>query len=209
MKRMTFTIILACLTLAMAAQDDAIRVSYKGARPTISDFVSSYLSAIMVDDDDDEDCIDESANAFNQAWMNHKKGLPLDEGDKLTVDEKNGYVLYESRFEDELLKVEMCYWNEADGKHKLVAYNVAAYRNGKYMGGQYDGLLFYRYNNATKTMTPTSDVGIEEAYPTEMGASTSFTLPRTGKDLVVTWTWSDTGKVKKHTMKWNGRRFSF
>ena len=103
----------------------------------------------------------------------------------------------------------MCYWNEADGKHKLFAYNVALYTNGKYTAGQYDGITFYRYNNATKTMTPTSDVGIEEAYPTEMGASTSFTLPRTGKDLVVTWTWSDTGKVKKHTMKWNGRRFSF
>ena len=209
MKRMTFTIILACLTLAMAAQDDAIRVSYKGARPTISDFVSSYLSAIMVDDDDDEDCIDESANAFNQAWMNHKKGLPLDEGDKLTVDEKNGYVLYESRFEDELLKVEMCYWNEADGKHKLVAYNVAAYRNGKYMGGQYDGLLFYRYNNATKKMTLCDDTGVEDAYEMEDGASISFGLPRIGKDIVVTWSWFDKDKTIRKTMKWNGRRFSF
>ncbi|MBR6963185.1 MAG: hypothetical protein IKH86_06065 [Prevotella sp.] len=205
MKRIFFAVVMACCTLALAAQNDAIRVNYKGARPTISDFAWAYLSDAVIDDDG---CFDESTNAIKQAWIRHRKGLAPEQG-KLTVDEKNGYVLYEIRDGEHLLIWEMCYWNEADGKHKLFAYNVALYTNGKYTAGQYDGITFYRYNNATKTMTPTSDVGIEEAYPTEMGASTSFTLPRTGKDLVVTWTWSDTGKVKKHTMKWNGRRFSF
>ena len=58
----------------------------------------------------------------------------------------------------------MCYWNEADGKHKLFAYNVGCYQNGTYSPGQFDGLTFYRYNNATKQMTPCGDVGFEVAY---------------------------------------------
>ena len=92
MKRTLLAIILACCTLALTAQE-AIRVNYKRASPTISDLAWAYLSADN-SEDDEEGYFDESFNAVKQAWIQHREGLPLDEEDKLTIDEKNGYVLY-------------------------------------------------------------------------------------------------------------------
>jgi hypothetical protein len=106
-----------------------------------------------------------------------------------------------------MLKIEMCYWNEADGKHKLVAYNVACFTNDVYSPGQFDGIALYRYNNATKTMIGTEDdKGIEAAYE-DAHVMHSLALPRTGKDITVTY-WYDSGKKQK-TLKWNGHRFAF
>ena len=39
MKKVSLTILLVCCTLALAAQDGAFKVNYRGATPTISDFV--------------------------------------------------------------------------------------------------------------------------------------------------------------------------
>ena len=140
MKRSLLAIIYICCTLGAAAQN-AIRVNYQGARPTISDFLSAYFSAR---DDDEEECeTDESTNAAAYAWEQHRKSLPQDENVTLTIDERNGYVVYECRQENNLLKVEACYWNEADGKHKLFAYNIACFTDGKYDPGQYDRLEFF------------------------------------------------------------------
>ncbi len=206
MRRITLAIVFACCTLTLAAQD-AIRVNYRGAQPTISDFVTAFVSSR--DHDEEEDCADESFNAICQAWDQHLKGLPSEEGVTLTVDQKNGYVVYEYRSEYEsvvhIVRIEMCYWNEADKKHKLFAYNVSCFRNGEYSTGQFDGLQFYRYNNATKKMTYCTDTGFDVIYG-EDGASVSYDLPHTGKDIIVNY-WYDSGKRQK-TLKWNGRRFS-
>ena len=204
MKRLSLAIIFVCCTLGLAAQN-AIRVNYQGASPTISDFVWAFLSAS--DPDDEDDCVDESFNAIRNAWIRHRKGLPQDEGNVLTIDQKNGFVLYESRYEEHLFRVEMCYWNEADGKHKLFAYNVSCFTNDKYSAGQFDGLLFYRYDNATKKMTLCTDVGFDAVCGTDDGAWISYALPRTGKDITVTL-WYESGKKQK-TLKWKGRRFSY
>ena len=204
MKRLSLAIIFFCCTLALAAQD-VIRVNYQGTSPTISDFVWAFLSSS--DDEEEEDCVDESFNAVKQAWIQHRKGLPQEEGNVLTIDQKNGFVLYEFRYEEHLLRIEMCYWNEADGKHKLFAYNVACFSNGEYSAGQFDGLTFYRYDNATKKMTPCSDIGFDVVYGTDDGAWVSYALPRTGKDITVT-SWYKSGKKQK-TLKWKGRRFSY
>lgn len=206
MKKLSLAIIFACFTLALSAQD-AIRVNYQGAKPTISDFVWAFLSS-SDDDDEEEGCVDESLNAVKQAWIQHRKGLPLDEDETLTIDQKNGYVVYESRYEEHLLKIEMCYWNESDQKHKLFAYNVTCFTNGKYSPGQFDGLLFYRYNNATKKMTYYDAPGFDMKYGTEDGDYISHALPRVGKDITVT-TWYKNGKKKQKTLKWNGHRFSY
>ena len=208
MKRFSLTIIIALCVMAMSAQD-AIRVNYKGASPTISDFVSALVASR--DNDDDEECVDEAFNAIAYAWEQYHKGLPLEEGQTLTIDEKNGYVLYEYRSEYEsiehLVKIEMCYWNEADGKHKLLAYNVACFTNGKYSAGQFDGLYFYRYNNATKKMTWCDDLkGLEAVY--DYDVCHSFALPRKGKDITVTF-WYENGKKTEKALKWDGHRFSF
>ena len=202
-------IVFACFALALAAQD-VIRVNYKGANPTISDFVSAFVSS-RDNVDEEEDCADESFNAIGYAWGLHQQGLPLPEGQTLTVDDKNGYVVYECRSEyesiEDVVRIEMCYWNEAEGKHKLFAYNVGCFRNGKYDPGQFDGITFFRYNNATKKMTMCEAPGFDVVYGTDDGAWISYALPRTGKDITVT-KWYDSGKQEK-MLKWDGHRFSF
>ena len=209
MKRTLLAAIFTCCTLALVAQN-AIKVKYQGAKPTISDFVTAFVFSDNHEDDEDE-CVDESFNAIRYVWDCHLKGTPLREGETLNVDVKNGYVCYECRSEyesvEDLGRWEMCFWNESDGKHKLFAYNVSWFRNGTYHPGQYDGLVFFRYDNATKKMKQCDAPGFEMRYGTDDGDWISYALPRTGKDIIVT-TWHKNGPKQK-TLKWNGHKFSF
>lgn len=193
------TLLFAFCALALAAQDEGVRVDFKGSKPTISDFVWTYLSKAALDD---EGVIDEATNSVKQAWIRYRKGLPLEEGETITVDTKNGYAVYESRNDGILFKVEMCFWNDSDRKHKLFAINYQSFSNGKPAGGQFDGLRFWRYDNTTRTMTWLDDGGFEVEY-----YNTSYALPRTGKDIIVT-RWSDDGTKKQETLKWNGHDFA-
>ena len=204
MKKIALAILFVCCTLTLAAQ--GIRVNYQGEKPTISDFAWAILSYDN-GEDEEEGYADESFNAFKQAWTKHRESLPLEEGETLTIDQKNGFVLFESRYEENLLRIEMCYWNEADKKHKLIAYNVASFTDGKYSVGQFDGLSFYRYDNATKELTFGADAVFDVEYGTEDGAWVSYALPSTGKDITVTY-WYENKKEQK-TLKWNGSKFSF
>ncbi len=208
MKKITFAIILACCTLTLAAQD-AIKVNYQGEKPTIRDFAWALLSyEAEADEDEEEAYTDESFNAFKQAWIRHREGLPQEEGNALSIDEKNGFVLYEFTYEKELLKIEMCFWNEADKQHKLIAYNVRSFSDGKYSAGQFDVLSFYRYDNNSKLITPCYDFGFDVEHGTDDGAWVSYALPQTGKNITVTY-WYDNGTTKQKTLKWDGRRFGF
>ena len=192
-------------TIGMLAQD-GIRVNYKGASPSISDFVNAFVSSRGGDDEEDCD-FDEAFNAVADVWERYQKGIPLEEGETLTIDEKNGYVLYEDKSEyesvEDLFRCEMCFWNEADGKHKLFAYSIWCFTDGKPALGQYDGLTFYRYDNSTKRMTACDTPGFDVEY-----FDTSYALPRTGKDITVT-KWDENGNKEQKTLKWNGYRFSF
>lgn len=205
MKRTLFAIILACCTLSMSAQEGGIRVKYQGAKPTISDFVMAYMNSISEGDDD---CSDESFNAVKQAWNIKRAGKALRKSETLTIDEKNGFVLYENKIDENLLRVEMCYWNESDGKHKLFAYNVACYTDLKYSPGQFDGLTFLRYDNATKRMTYCESPGFEAVMGNNNGDWISYALPRAGKDIAVT-TWLKSGKKQLRQLKFNGSKFSY
>ena len=210
MKRIALFFLFTCLVLTLSAQEGGIPVKYQGAKPTISDFVTAYVSTNNEDDEDGE--YNESFNAFCSAWERHQKGLPMEEGEDfsetLTVDERNGYVCYERRHEGGWLsRWETCYWNESDGKHKLFAYNVSCFKDGQYDPGQYDGLIFYRYDNATKTMTWCEDPGIYQRCSNDAGEWLSYALPRTGKDITVT-IWHKSGPSQK-TLRWNGRKFSY
>ena len=203
MKRIASALILGFVAMTLAAQE-GIKVNYTGANPTVSDFAWAVMTAY---DDDEEADMDESMNALKQAWIRNRDGMPQEEGETLTIDQKNGFVLYESRQDEHLVRIELCYWNEADKKHKLIAYNVACFKDGKCDPGQYDGLRFYRYDNASKTLESWyEDMGFEVMYNDD-GAWVSYALPRTGKDIVVT-TWYDDGPRQK-TLKWDGRRFSY
>ena len=207
MKGLSLAIVFACCTLAVAAQEDGFRVNYQGAKPTIKDFACAYLASLFVDV---EECDLEGLGLYADLQESIKcqdKGLPLEENRILNIDQKNGFLVYEHKHSEYLSRIEMCYWNEADGKHKLFACNRWSFENGKPMMGQFDVLSFYRYDNATKTMTGWyEDVGFEVEYNHD-GAFVSYDLPRTGKDIVVT-TWYDDGPQRK-TLKWNGRRFSY
>ena len=205
MKRTLFAIIFACCTLSMSAQEGGIRVKYQGAKPSISDFVNAYLNSRSEGDDD---CSDESFNAVKQAWNNKRAGKVLEKWETLIIDEKNGFVLYESKLDENLLRVEMCYWNEADQKHKLFAYNVGCFTNGKYSPGQFDGLTFFRYDNATKRMAYGEAPGFDPVMGNDNGEWISYALPRTGKDIIVT-TWLKNGRQQQKTLKFNGKKFSY
>ena len=207
MKRLSLAIMFVICTLAMTAQD-TIRVNYQGAKPTISDFITAYLTPTY---GEDGECDSEAMNGIRNAWERHRKGLKQQEGDTFTLDVKNGFAVYEYKyFEGEcefMTRIEMCFWNEADGKHKLFAYNHMFYRDGQYYPGQYDGLTFMRYNNAAKTMKYHSDAGVQAVYEAKSpSVECSFALPRSGKDIIVTL-WNENGKKTQKTLKWNGHGF--
>ena len=195
---------MVCCVMGMAAQVEC-SVKFQGAQPTICDFVQALITA-RIAADEEEVCEDETFNAFSNAWETHRKGLQPDECDKLTLDQRNGYVAYESKRDEQLLRIEMCYWNEADKRHKLVAYNVRMYTDGKCDPGQFDGITFYRYDNATRKMTMCDAPGFDVMFRTEQGEWVSYDLPRTGKDITVV-TWKASGQ-KRDLLKWNGSRFT-
>lgn len=204
MKKAILAVIAAAFSLSLSAQEP-VKVNYSGDRPTISDFAWALFSSH--EDPDEEECFDEATNAIKQAWIRHRDGKPQEDGVTLTIDQKNGFVLYESREDDYLFRIEMCYWNESDKKHKLLAFNIVSFLDGKYSPGQFDGITFYRYDNASRTMSICYDAGFEVEYGTEDGAMISYALPRTGKDITVTY-WYDTSSRQK-TLSWNGSKFSF
>ncbi len=189
--------IVACCTLALAAQD-VIKVNYRGAKPTISDFAWAFVVAV----DNIEECGDKPSNAIKEAMTRHRKGLPQEENEYFVVDEKNGYILYEFKYENTEIRMEMCYWNEADGKHKLFAFNnLASLADGVPLCTETSGLTFFRYDNATKIMTYCAPPGFDVDY------SSTYALPRAGKHITVT-NWNEGRITGTETLKWNGRRFS-
>ena len=120
MKRIALFIFLLCSALASSAQV-TFRVSYQGAKPTISDFVTSFTSA-RVQTQEEYDEYDESFNALRDVWERHRQGKPLEEEETLIVDERNGYVCYQrGPFDGWLSRYELCFWNESDGRHKVFA----------------------------------------------------------------------------------------
>lgn len=207
MKRIVLAIVFACFSLALAAQE-VYKVNYKGDRPTIADFADALFTQIDADDEELEGEADESFNAIKYAWSQYRKGLPQDDDDTLTVDLKNGFICYESRYEKDLVRIELCYWNESDQKHKLIGYNVSCFTDGKYSAGQFDGLVFYRYDNAKKEITWYEAPGFDVEYGTDDGAWVYYDLPRSGKNITVNYCYNN-GTKKQSTLKFDGSRFSF
>ena len=204
MKRIFLSLILASFAFVLSAQE-SIKVNFKGAQPNISDFVTAYLANYEYDEDGD-DVLDESLMAMKEVWFTHLAGQSLSKNETLIVDAKNGYVSLEIRDEDgSKLCYQMCYWNESDKRHKLFAYNVSNFRNGKYSPGQFDGLVFYRYDSTTKKMKDCDAPGFDVQYGTDDGAEVNYELPRYGKDIIMNAWYKN--KTQKSTLKWDGRKF--
>ena len=179
-----------------------IPVHSKGAQPNIKDFVTALLSP-----NEEEN---ESLGAIRDAWEFYKNGMKLMPGEDLIVDVQNGYVGFESTDTDEAESnrqvIECCYWNYADKKHKLVAITNDFFQNGQAVEGQYTGIEFYKYDNATRLLQHIYgfEVGIELDPPSDCQA-TSHALPRQGKTMVYTYH-TPSGKIQKR-LNWNGSKF--
>ena len=136
-------------------------------------------------------------------YRNGKKPKP---GDSFIVDVQNGYVGYVSEDEENRQVIECCYWNYADKKHKLVAFSNDLFLDGRATAGQYTGIDFYIYDNASHTMklAYAQDLGI--AFDAPPGShATSHSLPRLGKTIVYTFH-TPSGRIEKR-LTWNGSKF--
>ncbi|MBR4366175.1 MAG: hypothetical protein IKP43_05275 [Bacteroidaceae bacterium] len=170
-------------------------VSFKGAKPGISDFVSAILA---------QDGLGEALETVKAHWTRRQQGRKLADGCSFTVDERNGYIRFEQVFSSvEKSYTEFCFWNCSDGKHKIVAHNVGCVMNNKPTETENTGLMFYTYDDETKELTYTS--------PYDMGASVEVTpvvtyqLPRVGKDIEAVI--HAENRPVKILMKWNGMKF--
>ena len=197
MKRLSFTIMLALCTLGVWAQE-AIKVNFEGANPNIFDLAWSYLLEYDCNSEDYE-----ATNGIRDAMERYLQKENQDDGVTLIVDKKAGFISYERLEHGHAQLIEMCFWNEADKKHKLFAFSNWSYFNGHPVQGQFDALAFYRYDNATRTMEYILTPGFDVVY--EPGVT--YSLPRVGKDIKEN-KWDDNLMKTQKTLKWNGHGFN-
>ncbi|MBR5726198.1 MAG: hypothetical protein IKX56_05635 [Muribaculaceae bacterium] len=195
------------------------RITYKGKAPKIGDFLSSYLD------------IEETGELFGSvldAWRLYLRQQPQKPCEQFMLDEKNGYLRYtfdsqSCDFYDDLIDrtyYEMCYWNCADGKHKLIAENCFTLIDNKYILGQYSGISFFLYDNASHKMWTVAgeDIGawVEEVIDEsncETGEQLTdsdipivvYHLPQQGKDINVEICHGNKRTVTR--LVWDGMRF--
>ena len=184
------------LVMGLAVQAQGIRVSYKGAKPAISDFVTTYLSQ-----EDDEEMI----KGIWEDWQSHQQGKALSNGASFTVDVKNGFIRYDKRYTSKTYSyTEFCYWNCKDNQHKLFAVNRGCMEDGSPVTAQFTGLKFYTYDNTSKRMMQTynSDLG---AAIHSSSAVVTYALPQTGKNIMAA-IHARQGDIQI-LMKWNGAKF--
>ena len=202
MKKIISAIALSCLVLSMVAQN-GIKVNYAGSKPTVTDFAWAAFPSLNFEDEDESG--DRPWIILQNAMERDRKGLPQEEGEKLTIDFKNGYILLEQVYDeypDVVFRLEVCYWNESDGKHKLIAFNdMASYSESGPCVTETSCLYFFRYDNSTKRMVACDPPGFEIDY------GLLYELPRTGKDIITT-RWNADGTTKQSKLRWDGKRFN-
>ena len=165
--------LLLTMTMAASAQNPYADIEkndtysdvlkFSGQKPTITDFVTYYIGEpIPPEEDDGMEC--GWICDFKDIWYKYRKNKPLTTSEKwtekVTVDAKNGYACLEAYFalkEENYkrdAKLEMCYWNCSDGKHKVVAVSETNSDNGQLIGpGMFGGFQLYLYNNDTRKIT--------------------------------------------------------
>ena len=117
-KTTIFALFLMLLCCSATAQ-----TSRKGrSKLTIKEIVNNYLSEPE----------GELIGTVHDAWQRYLKGKPQKEGEKITLDAKNGYFRFDWNPTDidEHTYVEICYWNRSDGK-QMIAWNSVCIAEGK------------------------------------------------------------------------------
>ena len=189
-------------------------VKFKGSAPTISDFATAFFTS-----DEDDAWPEVWGNAYN-AWQRHLKGKPQTKGSKLVVDTSNGFLRWDLNYleafddmeeEDGDLRadLQMCFWNCADGKHKLFAVALNSQYKRVYQNGQYDGIQFFIYDNDLHRMTRVNEeeIGayIERKYEDDEMPALGYSLPRQGKNIIVHIHHPKRRATKQ--LVWDGMRF--
>ena len=174
-------------------------VKYSGQKPTITDFVDAIVS---------QEVLSEAVSAMAREWNNYRAGKPLRKGSSFTVDTKNGYIRYDAEYEEgEKSSIEYCYWNCADGKHKLLAESIMLVMDGHAVETELTGIGYYMYDNATHRLA--------WAYPFQIGADVEppdgttevyRSLPRVGKSIEFVFVTPKGKQTKRIT--WNGSKFT-
>ena len=204
---MLTTIISTAFAPCLTAQDfeypeypeediEMIAVKYKGNRPTISDFATAFLEHFKEMKFYDK---------VHNEWLRHLQKKPLSKDVSISVDTKNGYMRYEThnREESDTIVMEMCFWNCADGKHRLFCANTVWHLNGDYGSDEYTGAHFFLYDNKKKEM--------RSLYPEDIGALydgdglSVFFLPRKGKNIKVSA--AGGGERWDEVLEWDGYQF--
>lgn len=179
-------------------------VKFSGEKPSLKDFVQSYLEECGSGDQE----LNEIAEALAPVWEKYLKNKPQDKHETLIVDTKNGYLRYEGVYTHDNVKekdvIEMCYWNCSDNKHKLFAISYSNFQNDKPFNTEVTGLSFDIYNNAKRKMT--SYYGSELGIELESDDTIVYSLPRVGKTLVAT-IYKKSGQEKVE-FEWNGLKFN-
>lgn len=195
-------------------------VTYTGKAPKITDFLVAFLN---------QDETSEVLGSLYDAWNHYLQGEPQEPCVQFTIDEKNGYLRYTfdsklcNDYDDlnELFYYELCYWNCADSKHKIIAENIVSLDDGMYYLGQYSGTMFHIYDNATHKLYSIDDelLGayvepIIDESSSETGeqmtkydeAVAVYHLPQKGKDITVD-IYRGTQQNTGICLVWDGMRF--
>ena len=177
--------------------DSHFTVKFQGSRPTIIDFATAFL---------DYNQKEEFYDNVNREWNKYLKKKPLSPHVNIIVDVKNGYMRYDivNPVEKDTTFMEMCFWNCADGKHRLIAANTVWLLNGDYGWDKHVGTLFFVYDNKTRVMRYVDIDDIGALYDGD-GMSVFF-LPRKGKDIRVSA--AGGGERWNEILIWDGYRFS-
>ena len=184
---------------------DNIAVKYQGSRPTISDFATAFLNYSK-----DMEPLGKEYTEFygtiNSEWQRYQQKKPLKNKASIIVDTKNGYMRYEIRRPEacDTTVMEMCFWNCADGKHKMVCANTVWRLDGDYGWAEYTGTHFFLYDNATKKMRCLLPEDIGALYDGD--GLTVFFLPRKGKNIKVSA--AGGGDRWDEVLEWDGYQFN-
>lgn len=198
-------------------------VSFTGKTPKISDFLVNFLNIEQTS---------EVMGDLQDAWDHYLRHEPQDSCVQFMIDEKNGYLrhtfdsrlcdFFEDPDEESCYNVyEMCFWNCADGKHKLLAENCVGMINDRYVSTEYSGVSFYLYDNDSRKLFPVSEEEIGAYIEPKLDESATDTgktlttfddeaivvywLPQQGKDInveIVSGT-----KREEARLVWDGMRF--
>ena len=177
--------------------DSRFSVNFQGNRPTIIDFATAFLNYIQKETFYDN---------VNREWNKYLKKKPLSPHVSISVDVKNGYMRYDivNPVEKDTTFMEMCFWNCADGKHRLIAANTVWLLNGNYGWAEHTGTRFFVYDNKTRVMRDVYAEDISALYDGD--GLTVFFLPRKGKNIRVSA--AGAGDRWDEILIWDGYKFS-